>query len=90
MCRSSNRKPATIRKSSVHRITNNEEFTKKLEEMVLFLLPEYEKEGKSQFTIAIGCTGGNHRSVFIANKLCDFLRVNDYKSQVVHRDLRKK
>ncbi|MDD4431040.1 MAG: RNase adapter RapZ [Bacteroidales bacterium] len=71
-----------------HQITR--EFTKKLEEMVLFLLPEYEKEGKSQFTIAIGCTGGNHRSVFIANKLCDFLRVNDYKSQVVHRDLRKK
>ena len=66
------------------------EFTKKLEEMVLFLLPEYEKEGKSQFTIAIGCTGGNHRSVFIANKLCDFLRGHDYETQVAHRDLNKK
>ena len=66
------------------------EFTKKLEDMVLFLLPEYEKEGKSQFTIAIGCTGGNHRSVFIANKLCDFLRGHDYETQVAHRDLNKK
>lgn len=66
------------------------EFTKKLEDMVLFLLPEYQKEGKSQFTIAIGCTGGNHRSVFIANKLCDFLRDHDYETQVVHRDLNKK
>ena len=66
------------------------EFTKELEDMVLFLLPEYEKEGKSQFTIAIGCTGGNHRSVFIANKLCDFLRGHDYETQVAHRDLNKK
>ena len=66
------------------------EFTKKLEDMVLFLLPEYEKEDKSQFTIAIGCTGGNHRSVFIANKLCDFLRGHDYETQVAHRDLNKK
>lgn len=66
------------------------EFTKKLEDIVLFLLPEYEKEGKSQFTIAIGCTGGNHRSVFIANKLCDFLRGHDYETQVAHRDLNKK
>ena len=66
------------------------EFTKKLEDMVLFLLPEYEKEGKNQFTIAIGCTGGNHRSVFIANKLCDFLRGHDYETQVAHRDLNKK
>ena len=66
------------------------EFTKKLDDMVLFLLPEYEKEGKSQFTIAIGCTGGNHRSVFIANKLCDFLRGHDYETQVAHRDLNKK
>ena len=66
------------------------EFTKKLEDMVLFLLPEYQKEGKNQFTIAIGCTGGNHRSVFIANKLCDFLREHDYEAQVAHRDLKRK
>ena len=66
------------------------EFTKKLEDMVLFLLPEYQKEGKSQFSIAIGCTGGNHRSVFIANKLRDFLREHDYEAQVSHRDLDKK
>ena len=66
------------------------EFTKKLEDMVLFLLPEYQKEGKSQFSIAIGCTGGNHRSVFIANKLRDFLREHDYEAQVSHRALDKK
>ena len=66
------------------------EFTKKLEDMVLFLLPEYEKEGKSQFTIAIGCTGGNHRSVFIANKLCDLFRGHDYETPVAHPDLHQK
>jgi len=66
------------------------EFTKKLEDMILFLLPEYIKEGKSQFILAIGCTGGNHRSVFIANKLYDFLKERDYEAQVTHRDLRRK
>ena len=71
-----------------HQITR--EFTKKLEDLVLFLLPEYEKEGKSQFTIAIGCTGGNHRSVFIANKLRDFLKEHEYETQATHRDLQKK
>lgn len=66
------------------------EFMKKLEDFLLFLLPEYEKEGKSQFNIAIGCTGGNHRSVFIADKLQDFLCKSGFETRVAHRDLQKK
>lgn len=66
------------------------EFMKKLENLLLFLLPEYEKEGKSQFILAIGCTGGVHRSVYIANKLRDFLREHEFEAQAAHRDLDKK
>ncbi|HIU64169.1 MAG TPA: RNase adapter RapZ [Candidatus Avacidaminococcus intestinavium] len=66
------------------------EFVKKLEDLLLFLLPEYEKEGKNQFIIAIGCTGGVHRSVYIANKLRDFLREHEFDAQTAHRDLNKK
>ena len=46
-----------------------EEFLKKLYDMVVFLLPHYVEEGKNQLVIAVGCTGGKHRSVTIANQL---------------------
>ncbi len=63
------------------------EFLKRLEDLVLFLLPLYQKEGKSQLTIAIGCTGGRHRSVAIAGELAKRLEANGYKASVRHRDL---
>jgi UPF0042 nucleotide-binding protein len=54
------------------------------------LLPRYLQEGKSYLTIAIGCTGGQHRSVFVCEKLAGFLRQKEYKVGVRHRDLDKK
>ncbi|GHT60964.1 nucleotide-binding protein [Endomicrobiia bacterium] len=50
-------------------------------------LPWYIKEGKSYLTIAIGCTGGRHRSVFTAEKLADFLKDKKYKVKLIHRDI---
>jgi UPF0042 nucleotide-binding protein len=50
-------------------------------------LPWYIKEGKSYLTIAIGCTGGRHRSVFTTEKLVDFLKSKKYKVELNHRDI---
>lgn len=59
-----------------------------LEEQLLdFLVPQYVNEGKSQLVISVGCTGGQHRSVFVANKLYDHLRTQGYNVEVTHRDI---
>ena len=60
------------------------QFLKKEEEMLEFLLPQYISEGKSQLVISVGCTGGQHRSVFIANRLYEFLRTQGYAVQLTH------
>jgi UPF0042 nucleotide-binding protein len=65
------------------------EFFKKLDDMVQFLIPLYIKEGKSYLTIAIGCTGGRHRSVFIAAELAAALRKAGFNVSEFHRDFRK-
>ncbi len=62
------------------------EFVKKLHDMVAFLLPQYVEEGKTQLVISIGCTGGKHRSVALAEELGAFLRQNNYYTIVTHRD----
>ncbi len=54
-----------------------------------FLLPQYEKEGKSYVTISIGCTGGRHRSVFIANAVGKHVSDRKYRVKVSHRDSEK-
>ncbi len=54
-----------------------------------FLIPYYLKEGKNYLSIAIGCTGGRHRSVFIANELGQLLKSKEYTVFVRHRDIRK-
>ncbi len=64
------------------------EFLGKLLEMIDFLLPQYTKEGKSQIVIGIGCTGGRHRSVAIAERLREHLQ-KSYAITVSHRDLSK-
>ncbi len=64
-------------------------FYDKFFELIEFLIPEYEKEGKSHLSIAIGCTGGHHRSVTTAVKLKDFLDSKGYKVTVNHRDINK-
>jgi UPF0042 nucleotide-binding protein len=51
------------------------------------LLPRYEKEGKSYLTIAIGCTGGRHRSVYVAERLAAQLRAAGLRAELAHRDL---
>ena len=51
------------------------------------LLPRYEREGKSYLTIAIGCTGGRHRSVYVAERLAEWLRKDGRHVSVAHRDL---
>ena len=53
------------------------------------LLPRYNLEGKSYLTIAIGCTGGRHRSVFVAEKLADWLRERRITVGLEHRDLER-
>ncbi len=55
--------------------------------MVTFLLPDYIREGKSYLTIAIGCTGGRHRSVFVSRWLKRALREEGYSPQEYHRDI---
>lgn len=63
------------------------EFVAKMEDLLLFLLPHYQEEGKHHLAIAIGCTGGAHRSVAIAERLGEFLRAKGYQVTVTHRDL---
>ncbi len=65
------------------------EFLQKLEDMVDFLLPNYIKEGKNQLVISIGCTGGKHRSVTMANELYKKLKEKQYSVTINHRDITK-
>lgn len=65
------------------------EFMKKLQEMIKFLLPLYVEEGKMSLSIAIGCTGGHHRSVAIARALTDYIDGLGYASQNINRDIQK-
>ncbi len=64
-------------------------FLNKLHDMIEFLIPYYTNEGKSQLIIAIGCTGGRHRSVAIANALYERLKANDHWVSIEHRDITK-
>lgn len=64
-------------------------FLKQLKEMLLFLIPNYILEGKNQLVIGIGCTGGKHRSVTIANALAEELQKTDYGLKLEHRDCEK-
>lgn len=64
-------------------------FCDKLYDMIDYLLPLYSKEGKAQLTIAVGCTGGKHRSVAISEALASHIRENGYKTITIHRDITK-
>lgn len=66
------------------------EFLKKLEDMVRFLIPNYIKEGKNQLVIGIGCTGGKHRSVTLANALYQKMQEDEgYGLRIEYRDIEK-
>ncbi len=64
-------------------------FLNKLHDILEFLIPYYTNEGKSQLIIAIGCTGGRHRSVAIASALYEKLKANDHWVSIEHRDITK-
>lgn len=67
-----------------------QEFADKLEDMVRFLIPHYVKEGKTNLVIAIGCTGGKHRSVTLARELYGrLLKSGQYGFRLEHRDIEK-
>lgn len=66
--------------------TDTSKFLEKLFDMLAFMLPLYKREGKSQLVIAIGCTGGQHRSVAISKYLGEKL-AKDYEVQVSHREI---
>jgi UPF0042 nucleotide-binding protein len=55
--------------------------------MLLFLLPHYIHEGKSYLTVAVGCTGGQHRSVMIAEEISRRLGKEGYRIKTAHRDM---
>jgi RNase adapter protein RapZ len=63
------------------------EFLDKTMDMLEFLLPHYIKEGKSYLTVAFGCTGGQHRSVFIAEEMKKRLAAAGYRVKTAHRDM---
>ena len=64
-------------------------FIKRADDMLDFLIPNYKKEGKRQLIISVGCTGGRHRSVAIANALYKKLLERNYNASVEHRDIRE-
>ena len=65
-------------------------FLNKLTDMLEFLIPNYVLEGKNQLVIGVGCTGGKHRSVTLANRLYEALNgQKEYGVRLEHRDIRK-
>ena len=73
----------------IHQWPITQQFEEKLDDMIEFLVPQYIKEGKSQLVLAVGCTGGMHRSVYIARHIANFLKSRGYLVNVEHRDLLK-
>ncbi|TGB02301.1 RNase adapter RapZ [Halobacillus salinus] len=75
--------------SYVFKWTDTQKFLEKLKDLLEFMLPQYKREGKSQLVIAIGCTGGQHRSVALAEYLSNHFS-GDFYTHVTHRDIDKR
>ena len=71
----------------VFQFAQSQEFLEKLEDMVGFLLPQFVEEGKSMVVVAIGCTGGQHRSVAMTHALAEYVRSLGYQVSENHRDM---
>jgi UPF0042 nucleotide-binding protein len=71
----------------IRQYPQTQEFLEKTTEMLKFLLPHYIEEGKSYLTVAFGCTGGQHRSVFIAEEIKKRLEAEGYRVKTAHRDM---
>ncbi|HEX3145107.1 MAG TPA: RNase adapter RapZ [Pyrinomonadaceae bacterium] len=66
-----------------------EETLSRFSDLLYYLLPQYQREGKSYVTVGIGCTGGRHRSVMVANQIMKRLRRAGFDARAIHRDIRK-
>ena len=66
--------------------TETHKFLEKVTELLSFMLPHYKREGKAQLVIAIGCTGGQHRSVALTEYIADYFK-NEYHTRITHRDI---
>ncbi|PLR85365.1 RNase adapter RapZ [Bacillus canaveralius] len=66
-----------------------QKFLEKVTELLSFMLPHYKREGKGQLVIAIGCTGGQHRSVALAEYIGHYFE-NDYHTKIAHRDIERR
>ena len=65
------------------------EFVKRLTDLLSYLLPHYMREGKSYLTVALGCTGGRHRSVALAEQMAEIFTQEGYRTRLTHRDIGK-
>ena len=65
------------------------EFLRRIESLLTYLIPHYIREGKSYLTIAIGCTGGKHRSVMLGEQIKKSLAKRGFSTKVTHRDIEK-
>ena len=69
--------------------TETHKFFEKVTDLLSFMLPHYKREGKAQLVIAIGCTGGQHRSVALQNTLRHHFE-KEYHTRISHRDIDKR
>ena len=74
-------------RSFVFKYQQTLDFVAKTEDLLSFLLPNYLDEGKTDLVIAVGCTGGKHRSVCIAKELFEFVSKKGYAATLSHRDM---
>ncbi|HSR67972.1 MAG TPA: RNase adapter RapZ [Acidobacteriota bacterium] len=76
-------------KRFLDRASGSEETLNRLEDLLNFLIPQYQREGKSYLTVAVGCTGGRHRSVYLSEALTERLSDGRRRIKTVHRDIHK-
>jgi RNase adapter protein RapZ len=71
----------------IRKFDQTQQFLNRVTDLLLFLLPNYIHEGKSYLTVAFGCTGGQHRSVMIAEEVKKRLAKEGYRVKTAHRDM---
>ena len=71
----------------VFSFSQTNDFMTRMKDMLSFLLPLYSEEGKTVLVLAIGCTGGHHRSVAVAHALAEFIEQAGYPVTEIHRDI---